>query len=140
MSWLSGWLVSPGHWNRIGLSRFIPKHCFGVCLYGGRSDRIVRRFVRIPLYRNLYMLLLCVFIMVAPFNFNFIDLHTVIQRLYQIRLCVRLIYIICLHHLEAMYLSALNPCFIIHLVFVGIPVITWTFAARIYLSVPVPCR
>ena len=99
-------------WNIIGHCRSTLKYFRGACLYGSAIDRIYLNLGRIPMYRNLYMIIIFVFTMVVDLSLYVIYLHTLIRRLCHIILHVRVIYAICLDHLQEMLLSALNSSFI----------------------------
>ena len=85
---------------------------FIVSFYGSGRDHIFPRLDRIYIYRPLYMLLHCGFMIVFYSIFITIDIHTVLHSLCHIRLCMRVLSAIFLDQLESMSLSALNSSFI----------------------------
>ena len=106
--WLRRWLIFTLTWNSIVLSRSIPNYFCSVRLYGSGGNLIAPILGRIPLYRHFYMLLLCGLVIVFDLSLYVIDINTMIRRLLNIRLSMRVLLNICLDHLEAMSLSALN--------------------------------
>ena len=125
-------------WNFIVHGRFIPNYFCGANLYDNGRDHISPSLSRIPLYRKFDILLICGFLMVVDLSFYVIDIYTVLQMLCYIKLHVRVIYVICLDHLEEIVLSALTPSLIfLSSSCIYISVLSGTFVAHIYLSGPI---
>ena len=124
-------------WDLIGCGSSTPKYFSGACLYGSGRERIAPSLISIPIYRHLSMIIICGFVMAVSLSLYVINIHAVLCRIFRIKLRVRFISAICIDHLKAKLLSDFNHFFMFHMVFVDSQVLSGTFVARIYLSVPV---